>query len=74
MMVRYTVTNHSGSTIRQLTLKVCCWLAEDRLDGFKVRCEQEADLCVYGLCFLPNLLSIISIIWLLAQGMMAGRD
>ncbi len=44
MMVRFTVTNHSGSTIRQLTLNVFRWLAEDRLDGLQVSCERSAEV------------------------------
>lgn len=44
MMVRFTVTNRSGSMIRQLTLNVCCWLAEARLPGPQVCFEREADV------------------------------
>lgn len=42
-MVRFTVTNHSGSMIPQITLKVCCWLAEDRLTGPQVCYERRAE-------------------------------
>lgn len=47
MTVRFTVTNRSGSMIRQLTLNVCCWLAEVRLAGPQVRYEREADVRSY---------------------------
>lgn len=43
-MVRFTVTNRSGSMIRQLTLNVCCWLAEVRLAGPQVCFERGADM------------------------------
>lgn len=43
MKVRFTVTNHSGSMIRQLTLNACCWLAEDRLGGYQVCYERRSE-------------------------------
>ena len=43
-MVRFTVTNRSGSMLRQLTLNVCCWLAEVRLAGPQVCFERKAEV------------------------------
>lgn len=43
-MVRFTVTNRSGSMIRQLMHNVYCWLAEVRLAGPQVCFEREAEV------------------------------
>lgn len=42
-MVRFTATTRSGSTSRQLTLNVYCWLAEERLAGPQVSYERDID-------------------------------
>lgn len=52
MMVRFTVTNHSGSTIRQLTLNVFRWLAED---GWMVFRSVVSEVRKFAHSFMTNI-------------------